>query len=189
MRDLNFFESYTEKKQVKVSLITVLYAFIILYLIYTLFFGIFKQQQISSLQENVDSLQVIAENPKTLEKINSIKELEEEVNTFKDQVNKIIQMDSVVEGRDIIDEDFLNLITSKMPEDLFFTYLSLNNSEIQISGVSKDRWSVAEFVKGLGDIDNVEETFVSNITADNDFYRFSLMITLKEVSIYDENTN
>lgn len=187
MRDLNFFESYVDKRQLRLSLSLILYAFIILYVIYTIVFGIWNQQQIKSLEKDVQALKSIAENPKTVEKINEIKVKEAEVHTFEEELNKIKEMDQVVEASDIIDEEYLNLVTSKMPEDLFFTNFSVNNSEIQISGISKDKWSVAEFGKGLEDIDNVVEIFVSNITAEEDYYRFSLMITLKEVGIYDDN--
>lgn len=188
MTDLNFFESYIDKKHFKFSLMMVLYVFIIFYILYTVFTGIFNQYQINTLKNDVASLQAIAENPTTLEKIRQIKEKESEVNTFKEEVNKIKEMDRVVASEDIIDEDFLNLVTSKMPDDLFFTNLSINNREIQISGISKDKWAVAEFNKGLSGIDIVDEIFVSNITAQEDYYRFMLMITLKEVSIYAEDT-
>ena len=188
MRDLNFFEPYIDKREFKITLPRILFGLIVLYLIYTIVFGIFNQNQIRLLEGDVNDLRSIAENPKTVEKVAQIKELEAEVMTFEEEVNKIKEMDRVVEASSIIDEDYLYLITSKMPEDLFFTSLSVNNREIQIVGISKDKWAVAEFSKGLGDIDNVEEIFVSNISGQEDYYSFSMMIILKEVGIYDDNT-
>ena len=187
MRDLNFFEPYIDKRQLKITVPIILLTFIALYAIYTMVFGIFNQSQIKVLANDVENLRSIAENPKTVEKITEIKELEAEVITFEEEVNKIKEMDKVVEASHIIDEDYLALVTSKMPENLFFTNFSVNNSEIQITGISKDKWAVAEFSKGLSDIDNVDEIFVSNITGQEDYYNFSMMVILKGVRIYDEN--
>lgn len=186
MRDLNFFESYVEKRSLKLSITKVLFAFIILYALYTIALGLFNLNSIKSLEKNVADLRAITENPSTIEKVNEIKELETQVLTFEEEVNKIKVMDKVVEDTDIIDEEYLNSITAKMPEDLFFTNLSINKQEIQISGISKDKWSVAEFGKGLEDIENVDEIFVSHITSEEDYYRFSMIITLKEVGINDD---
>lgn len=188
MRDLNFFEPYIDKRQFKITIPMILLIFIILYAIYTMVFGIFNQNQIKSLGNNVQDLRSIAENPKTLDKIAEIKELEAEVMTFEEEVNKIKEMDKVIEASNIIDEEYLALVTSKMPEDLFFTNFSVNNREVQITGIAKDKWAVAEFSKGLSDIENVDEIFISNITGQEDYYNFTMMIILKGVSIYDENT-
>ena len=186
MRDLNFFEPYIEKRSFKISLPVILFALIILYALYTFVFGIFNYSQIKSLENNVADLKSVAENPTTLAKVAEIKALEEEMNTFRDEVEKIKEMDKVVEASDIINEEYLALISSKMPEDLFFTTFSVNNREIQVSGISKDEWTVAEFGNALRDIDNVDEIYISNITGEEDYYTFSMMITLKEVGIYDE---
>lgn len=188
MRDLNFFEPYIDKRQFKVTLPRILFAFIVLYLIYTIVFGIFNQNQIRLLENNIQDLRTIVENPKTVEKVGEIKDLEAEVFTLEEELSKIKEMDKIVEASNIIDEDYLTLVTSKMPEDLFFTNFSVNNREIQITGISKDKWAVAEFGKGLSDIENVDEIYISNITGQEDYYNFSMMIILKGVGIYDENT-
>lgn len=186
MKDLNFFEPYIDKREFKLNKAVFMYAFIMLCIISLIAYGVYNQLQISGLQKTVNDLKEVAENPRTLEKVKEIKDRESEVNTFKEEVNKIKEMDKAIEAGDIIDENLLRLITSKMPEDLFFTNFSVNNREIQISGISKDKWAVAELGKGLEIIKDVDEIFVSNITAQEDHYKFMLNITLKEVSIHDE---
>ena len=75
-----------------------------------------------------------------------------------------------------------------MPENLVLTYLSVENPVIQLRGVAQDKYSVAEFVKGLEDIENVDDIFVSNITTEVGYYSFSITITLKDVSVDGEAT-
>lgn len=188
MKDLNFFESYLDKRDVKFNKAMIFYSLTLFTILFFIAYGIYNQLQISSLQKTVENLKVIAENTKTLEKVKEIKDKEIEVNTFKEEVKKIKEMDRAIETEDLIDENFLKLITSKMPADLFFTNLSIVNREINISGISKDKWSVAEFGKGLESIDYVEDIFFSNITSQDDHYKFMLSITLKEVSIHDEES-
>lgn len=185
MRDLNFFEPYIEKRKFKLSLPMVLLGIIILYSFFTLVLGVINNSNIKSLENNVAELSSIAENPATVAKVNGIKALEEETNTFRQEVEKIKEMDRIVEANDIIDENYIDLISSKMPEDLFFTNFSLNNRDIQISGIAKNEWAVAEFGHALKDVENVSEIYISNITGEEDYYRFSMMITLEEVGIDD----
>lgn len=186
MRDLNFFESYIDKRSFKLNKALILYSFIILGILSLLAYGVYNQIQISKLSSFVNSLQEIAENPKTLEKVEAIKNKEAEVATFREEVEKIRKMDKAIEIREIIDEELLYTITSILPEDLFLTSITIQDKSIQFRGISKDKWSIAEFGKGLEVIEELDEVFISNITLVEDFYNFDLNITLKDVMIGGE---
>ena len=194
MRDLNFFDPYIEKREFKLDKLFFLYLIISVGILYLAVTGIFNQLQIGKLNKEVSSLQVIAENPQTVQKVQEVQAMENELNTFREEVTKIKELNEILAAGNVIDENLLLVITSKMPDDVFFTNFSAYAREIQISGISKDKYSIAELSKGLESIDNVDEIFISNITAEEDFYRFSLNITLKDViligdEIEEQQTN
>lgn len=183
MRDLNFFEDYVEKRDLKVDrklIYFTLASFVILaFITYTVFNYLIIRQE----TKTVESLRAIAENPKTLAKVEEIKEKEIEVNDFRDSVGKIRRLNEIIESKDIISETLLDKIVLKMPEDLFLTSIGIRSSDIQLVGMSKDKWSIADFEKGLETLDNVEDIFISNITLQEDYYNFNINITLEDVNI------
>ena len=189
MKDLNFFEPYIEKREFKFNKIYPLYGVFIIAIISITGYGVYNQLQINSLTKDVSKRRTIAEDPTTLTKVKEIKDLETEVNTFREEVTKIINLDKSIEAKDIIGEELLKQIKNKMPTDLFLTSFSAFDREIQISGVSKSTYSVADLVKGLEQIDETESIFVSNITNSEDYYNFVLNLTLKDVDMDGNQSN
>ncbi|MFA7412200.1 MAG: PilN domain-containing protein [Tissierellaceae bacterium] len=179
MRDLNFFEPYIEKKEFRIDrklIYFTLSSFLVLLLtVYFIFNAIVIRQE----TRIVESLRSTAEDPKTLEKVNEIKEKEVEVNDFRNSVDKITQLDKTIENRDIVDESLLNDITSKIPDDLSLTSLSIHNREVNIVGVSRDKWSIAEFGKGMENLGIHEDIFISNISLQETYYNFSINMVLR----------
>jgi len=181
MRDLNFFEPYIEKREYKFDKMLVLYILFIIVFVYVAFSGIYNALQINNLRSQIVDKKAIAEEPKVVKKVNEIIALENEVNTFKEEVEKIVTLDKQIEASDVIGEDLINQIENKMPADLFMKNFSVNNNEIQISGVAKDRYTIAEFAKGLEEIENADSVFISNIVSEDINYSFNLNLTLKDV--------
>lgn len=182
MRDLNFFEIYIEKKEIKVNK-KILYfiasiSAIILLLIYTIYSEIVIRRETKTIK----NLKIIAEDSKILKKVDEIKEKEIEVNQFRESVEKLKLLDMAIEERDIVDKVLLDKINDNVPEEIFLTSLSIQGGDIYIVGISKDKWSIAEFQKGLESLENCEEIFVSNISKQEEYYNFSLNITLVGVN-------
>lgn len=183
MRDLNFFESYIEKREFKFQKNHLLYGLLILSIVGILGYSLANQLKIGNLNADIDERKKVAENPVTVKKVEEIKALETQVNTFRDEVNKIIQLDQSIEAKDVIGEDLLKQIRSKMPRDLFLSNISIYERDIQISGIARDTYSIAEFVKGLEIMEESESIFISSINSIEDYYNFALNLTLKDVSI------
>jgi type IV pilus assembly protein PilN len=186
MRDLNFFEPYIEKRELKFNKMILLYMLLALAIAGVAGFGVYNQLRINALNAQAESLRLVAEEPKTVEKYNEIKELENEMAVFKEEVDKIIKVDKSIAEADIINVDLLTKIKSKMPEDLFLTNLNVDGRNMQISGVAKDSNSIAEFSKGLKLIEDVESVFISNINNVDGNYSFVLNTIFKDVSIDEQ---
>ncbi|NLL81616.1 MAG: hypothetical protein GX231_04820 [Tissierellia bacterium] len=188
MRDLNFFEPYIEKRQFKLDRILFLYFLLLVCIIGVFLLGIYNQIRINLLENQIEKRLEATENPKTLKKVNEIKELEKEMIAFKEEVDRIIELDRIIEETSVINEELLYDIRSKMPGDLFLTNFSANDRSVQISGVSRDSYSIAEFSKGLELINNVESVFVSSINNIEDYYSFVLNLTFKDVGMDEKQT-
>lgn len=186
MKDLNFFEPYLEKRSLKFDKMMLLYILLMLVALSIITYSVYNQLQINTLKADVIDRKVVAENPKTVEKVNEIKALEEELNTFREEVGRIKELDETIEANDVIGEELLRSVKSKMSDDIFLTSFSAANREIQISGIAKDRYTVAEFAKGLEDIKDADEIFVSSITQEEEYSRFQLNLTLKDVMMDGE---
>lgn len=180
MRDINFFESYVEKSELKIDKKLVYFILTTFTLLSLATYIIYNSFVIRRETRMVNELISTAENPRTVKKVEEIKEKETQVKEYRDSVEKIKELDMSIEGRDIINQAFIDSITAKMPKDLFFTSLSIHD-DIQIVGISKDKWSIAELDRGLGQLDEVEEVFVSNISLNEKDYNFTINITLKDV--------
>lgn len=188
MKDLNFFEPYIEKSEFKLDKKFIIAGVCIFAFLALSTHTIYNSMEIKQETRMIQSLKATAENPTTLKKTDEIREKENEVNEFRDSVEKIKYLDQIIVERDIINENLLGIINHKIPEDLFFTSLSIFNHEIQIVGISKDKWSIAELGKGLEDLEGLEETFISNISLQDDSYNFTINITLKDVEEYGTET-
>lgn len=181
MRDINFFEQYTKKKDRKLDKKIIFFALGSLIVIIFATYSVFNAIKIRQETNAVNALRATTEDPKTLERVEAIKAKENEVRKFRESVGKIKTLDESIMERDIIGEELLGIISRRMPENMVLTYLKVANPLIEMSGVAQDKWIVAEFTKGLEDIPNVESIFVSNITTEDAYYSFDLTITLEDV--------
>lgn len=190
MSDLNFFEPYIEKREFKFNRMVLLYTLFALCIAGIAAKGAYNQFHIFMLQGQVEGKREVAEDPKTVKKYNEIKELENEMSVFKEEVDKIIELDKNIAKNDIVSEDLISEVKSKMPADLFMTNFSVSGREMQISGVAKDSYSIAEFSKSLKSVKDVESVFVSNINNNKEEgnYSFVLNTTFKEVNIDEQET-
>jgi len=181
MRDLNFFEPYVDEKSTKLNFTTILYFLVALSLITVLILGLYNQIKISNLSKDVNYREEIVNDPKTVEKVNEIKKFEEEVALFKTEVEKIVTLDKNIVKNENITPALFKEISKKLPEGVFISSLQASNTSLNISGFAMDKYSIAEFQKGLETIDIINSTFVPSITKVDSYYRFDMNVGIKEV--------
>lgn len=188
MRDLNFFEGYIEKKEFNLDKQLVYYTIFFLLLIGLISYTIFNQIKIRNITRDLEKLKMIAEDEKINERVEYITKKEKEVEKFKESLNKIKSLDDTMENDNIIDDSLLEMIKVRMPEEVFFTSISMNSEHIEMVGVSENKSSIAELGKSLESIAEFKEIFVTSISKEEEYYSFNLSISLKDVSTYGEDS-
>ena len=183
MKDLNFFELYVEKRQFNIDKQLIYYSIVTFLVVFLVFYSIFNQIKIRRISKDVAKLRSIVEDERINEKVDEISEKKKEVIEFRQSLDKIKLLDDTVEEDNLIDDYLLESITSRMPDDVFFTSISIYTDNIQIVGISKDKWSIAELGKSLESIEEFKEIFITNISSDEENYNFTFNINLKDVDI------
>lgn len=179
MKDLNFFEPYLEKKEFKINRSIFLSLLIGIICIGLILYAGINQIQIMRFNSQVNDLEIIARDPKIVKKVSYIKEKETEMEIFKTEVENIQYMDEIIESREIVSEEFIRDITSNLPKDTYLTSITIYQDSIGILGIANDKWSVAEFSRGLENMEGLEEVYISSISAEEDRFNFNIEIGLE----------
>lgn len=187
MRDLNFFESYLDKRKFNINKKLIYYRIIILLLIFLILYTISNQIKIRKISKDIVKLKLVAHDERINKKVEEITEEEKKVKELQASLNEIKLIDGTLEEISIIDDSLLKSITSRIPKKLFFTSISMHPDNIEIIGIAQDKQSIAELGKSLETIDGFKEVFISNISKKEIYYKFNLNINLKDVRIDEDD--
>ena len=188
MKDINFFEPYIEKKQFKINVEMVYYLLAIVLVVCMILYSFLNQIRINSMQKSINIMKTKIEAEKVQNEIDKLNKKKHEVDEAKSQIENLRRIDESIVSNDNINEFLLQTITSRVSENIFFNSISLNMDSIQIEGIANDRQSVAQFQYSLSNVEGFKKVFISNISLDGKYYRFTLAINLKDVSS-DGNEN
>lgn len=183
MKDINFFESYIERRQFQIDKKWIYYSVAILLILLITFNTLVNQIKIRSISRDIVKLKSILEDDRISKKVEDIKEKEKEVKEYKESLGKLKSLDKMVEDNSIIDDYLLDSITSRMSEDLFLTSISIYTDHLELIGISDNKWSIAELGKSLESITDFQDIFISSISKEEQYYNFIINISLKEVNL------
>lgn len=182
MKDINFFLPFVEKRKVKFNNTFFLSILFLLFALSVIGYGTINHLKINKLQAQTAELRLSAKDPKIVAKVEEIRAEEEELNRLTLEVEEIQNLKVSVEEKDIIGADYINNIIMKRPIDLFLTNLYITQESVSITGITNNRLSVAEFAKGLKEIESLGDIFVSSISREESKtdYNFNLETSLTE---------
>lgn len=184
MKDLNFFEPFVEKKRFRLSGVVILYGVLAVVVVAIGVFAVANQIRISVLEKEIQAQMDFINDPGTSAKVQELESIQQEITTFRREIDNIQTLETSISSKDIVRRDLLMDIGSRIPDGLFINNMSIDKSGIRIGGYCLDRESVARFAKGLEDLPIVEDSFISSISANESYYRFDLNLILKEVNPY-----
>lgn len=189
MRDLNFFDTYINSKKLKIDKQRIYYIVLICGTSLFIFYSLFNQVRIGLISKEVDRLKSVIEDERIKSKIKEIEEKKEELNQLTNSLKDIKLFNYYIDENSMIDDILLEKITSSIPEEIFFTSISMDIERIQIIGKAKDKPSISSLIKNLETIESFESLFVSSISKEEQFLKFILNIQLKDVEMNEVNKN
>ncbi len=189
MRDLNFFDTYINSKKFKIDKQRIYYIVLICGTSLFIFYSLFNQVRIGLISKEVDRLKSVIEDERIKLKIKEIEEKKEELNQLTNSLKDIKLFNYYIDENSMIDDILLEKITSSIPEEIFFTSISMDIERIQIIGKAKDKPSISSLIKNLETIESFESLFVSSISKEEQFLKFILNIQLKDVEMNEVNKN
>lgn len=189
MRDLNFFDTYINSKKLKIDKQRIYYIVLICGTSLFIFYSLFNQVRIGLISKEVDRLKSVIEDERIKSKIKEIEEKKEELNQLTNSLKDIKLFNYYIDENSMIDDILLEKITSSIPEEIFFTSISMDIERIQIIGKAKDKPSISSLIKNLETIESFESLFVSSISKEEQFFKFILNIQLKDVEMNEVNKN
>lgn len=174
MKDINFFSTYIEKKRLKINSKIFLPGMFLVFFIYILGQGLINQLKINKISQEIFEIQRIAEDPKTSKEAEKIEIQKKELNKLRAEVEDLRELTTAIEKKDFINTKYIDDIIRKKPKDLFLTGLQITSEDVNITGISNNKLSIAEFLKGLQSINRFEDAFVSLISKEEINYKFQL---------------
>lgn len=174
MKDINFFSPYIGKRKIEFNNKFFLAMLFLIFSISIIGYGVINQLQINKLSEKNLEFQKVAEDPEVLKKVEAIRKEEEELRRSEAEIQSIKLLKDSLEEKDFIGSDYIEKIINRRPDDLFFTSLNITSESINMTGISNNRLSIAEFTKGLKTIDRFENLFVTDIIKEETDYKFEL---------------
>lgn len=182
MYDYNFFENYKAKKktQEKGSGLIII-TFLVALLIIGGVAGLSFWQNVTLVADNLIMSTELAlqENVDTFSKIESKQNLN---TTLKEISQNLSGATGVVEQREVIKQELLDMIILSLPSDAELNSMSLTNEVISINGAAAQRSAIAEFQKSLRDTGAFQEVTVTSINTELDEFTFDMSITLGGVN-------
>lgn len=183
MNDLNYFDSYIDKRKVKINKQIVYYIMLILVICFTIVYLIINHFRIRALSKDINKMKAVIEDKRIISKIDKIEEKETQLDSLKSSLYEIKLLNDYIEKNNIIDNYLLEMITSSTPDDIFFTSVSMYSDHIEIIGKSKDQLSIGKLIENLESVEVFKSVFVSSISKEEQFYNFILNIDMKDVNM------
>lgn len=180
MKDINFFKPYLKKKHNKSNNKLLIFIVSIISITSIVSYGVFNELKINKLTEKMLEAKEIAEEANIRKKIQAINLENKKIIELKLEVDTIKKLKSEIDKKNYISSEYINSIISRKPKDLFLTSITIDTEHTNIEGIADNKLSIAEFAKGLEEVENLKSLLIPNIKKEERDYRFNLESSLIE---------
>lgn len=182
MRDFNFFQSYIkepEKTDIK-GLIVKGFATIISFVI--IIYPIINFFEIRGIQKEIFALSQVIESTDNIEKIKAIDEKKLEILQLKKEKMIFDKLKEKLEEKEIISDLLIYEILWRIPSDISFDSLNINENEIEVQGKTTHKFNIAQMEYNLRNSIYIDEVFIPSIIENNRYYDFTIRFKAKDVA-------
>ncbi len=187
MRDFNFFEPYLTKQNRLSKSQLVIYIPIFIVILALVITPIVNQLIIKKMKGQTMLVSAIVNSEELQEEMKKVSNKKKQIQELEDYYKTLESIDGEMIKIDIINDLFLQTITDRVPEEMFFQNINISQGSIQITGIAKNNASIAEFEHNLRELTYFENIFVSNISTSTGGYVFTISFQIK--GGIDDETN
>lgn len=175
MQDMNFFIQFNSKKKnsdlstiILSIFVTIIVGFIIITCAYNNIATYINNKE-------ADDFKAKVEEPATQKKIKESEQVNNKINMLNKYDKDITEITNAIKTRDIVNIDLLNKVSSTLPSDITVVATQINESSVQLQGVSKNRVAVSELEHNLRELKDKSgnkyfcSVFVSTVAGDGNF--------------------
>jgi Tfp pilus assembly protein PilN len=190
-KDYNFFSVELDNKDASRKKRIRFVVLILLYIILTAGAYYLIERTILSTQDKINDLDAFLLSEEVATQRQQVAEKRGEILTLQEFDASLQAFIQHLEGVSIIGTEYIGLITSAVPHDLYFESLSMDVRLLQIQGTAPSRQIIAEYLNNMQALDLFQDVHISNITTvttsneetqtDEITYTFAMSCQLKDV--------
>ena len=179
MRDMNFFSVYADERRKAYSK---WYGTLLLLSVAVVVFGgifTFLQFMIGNVNGQIDSLQAQMNDPKTASKFQQAQDKQQYLNNLSDYSGMLNQIADAFKNVGGISSANIEKIAGSAAGDAVFTNLSVNESQMSLSGTASRMEMVSSVAANLMNTQLFSEVSVSSVNYTGGRYEFQMGCKLK----------
>lgn len=163
MKDINLYSKKKEKKQLNTNRVTLLISIVIVIAVITVGSFVYLNVLISDCNEKIEV------TDEKIESFSKITETKKSINQYNEKIERISKVMESLSNKSLINTSLLQKISKLMPEDMFLlSYSVLKNNELKFIGKSKDKNSIAYFIKKLEELKMFKKIKINTIQNDTE---------------------
>ena len=178
MRDFNFFEVFEEKTKRKKGSRISYPNILILILAAAALWPAWNYFQLNRLESSIESHRTALETDPRYPLFEVAVEKEQELEEARETLVQMEKSADIIYDREVIDELLLFAIATAMPEDTSLNYMSINDRNVQVTGVARSKPAIAEFEHNIRQTGYFENIFIPSISESEDLWRFNMAFSV-----------
>lgn len=180
MKDFNFFEPYLKSKQRLSKRVLMLHSISGIAVIILISIPIVNQFRINKLEKKAMSVSAIAYSEQTIEQKETIENRKKQIQELEEYYNFLESVRHEFTKIDIINDLFLQTITDRVPQDVFFENINIRGNSVTIIAIAQNSVSIAEFEENLRNLPYFENIFIPSISLKTVGYIFTVSFDVKD---------
>lgn len=187
MKDFNFFGPYLMKKSRLSKKQLVLYISVSIIAIVLVAIPVVNQLIIKNIENETILIGAAVYSEEAQQERQKINQKQKQIQDLQNYYKVLESIDNEITSIDIINDLFIQTITDRVPEEVFFQDIRISQSVIQITGIAKNNISIAKFEQNLRKLPYFENVFIPNISTNTGGYTFTISFQIK--GGIDDETN
>jgi Tfp pilus assembly protein PilN len=162
-RDYNFFSIAVGSSRSSKKKTTVYIIFLLIYLLLTAGAYFAFEFVINTGKKQIDEYNAFLTSEETTAKRQQVREKKQEIDNLQKYTASLDAFIEQLKSQDTIGTEYIQLITSAIPENLYFENVSMTANQLQIQGNAPTRVIIAEFLNNMQALEIFQDVHISAI--------------------------